>query len=84
MSVADWTIQYHARSGPLIAGGGGRLAPRRDVPAECPRAAAWCLFALSPGWSWLEDASDIAFAAQVSAAETEPGAVSSVASGKTS
>jgi hypothetical protein len=53
------------------------------IPAGAA-AAAWSLFALTPGWSWLEDASDIAFAAQVSAAETEPGAVSSVASGKTS
>ena len=53
------------------------------IPAGAA-AAAWCLFALSPGWSWLEDASDIEFAAQVSAAETEPDAVSSVASGKTS
>jgi hypothetical protein len=36
--VADRTIQCQARSGPLIAGGGGRLAPGRDIPAQCFRA----------------------------------------------
>jgi len=39
--VADWTIQRHARSGPLMAGGGRLLPSTRDIPAHCFRAPAW-------------------------------------------
>jgi hypothetical protein len=42
MSVADRPIQCHARSGPLMAGGGGRLStPGRGSPAQCFRTTAW-------------------------------------------
>jgi hypothetical protein len=41
MPVADWTIQCHARSGPLMAGGGRLLAPGCDILAQCFRAPAW-------------------------------------------
>jgi hypothetical protein len=47
-------------------------------------SAASSAFDLNPGWSWLDDASDIAFAAPVSAAEAEPNAVSLLARGETS
>ena len=40
MPVADWTIQRHARSGALMAGGGRLLGPGRDIPAQCFRAPA--------------------------------------------
>jgi hypothetical protein len=46
--------------------------------------AASSVFDLNPGCSCLDDASDIAFAAPVSAAEAEPNAVSLLARGKTS
>ena len=41
MPVADWTIQCHARSGPLTAGGGGRLASGRDILAQSLRVPTW-------------------------------------------
>jgi hypothetical protein len=41
-------------------------------------------FDLNPGCSWLDDPSNVAFAAPVSAAEAKPDAVSLLAGGKTS
>jgi hypothetical protein len=105
--VVDWTIHCHARSGPLMAGGGRPLAPGRDIAAQCFRAPGWrcrrisVLFVLvipvgvataasamsdlNPGGFWPDkDASDIVFAAPVSAAGAEPTAVSLLAGGKTS
>ena len=105
MPVADWTIQCHARSGPLMAGGGLLVTAGFDSLAECFRplawrcrpisafaawvipagvaSAAWPAFDLSCGTFWPGDAPNVAFAAPVSAAMAEPGAVSSLAGGKT-
>jgi hypothetical protein len=47
-------------------------------------SAASSAFDLNPGCSCLDDASDIAFAAPVSAAEAEPNPASLLAGGKTS
>ena len=41
MPVTDWTIQCHARSGALMAGGRRLLTPGRDTAAQCFRAPAW-------------------------------------------
>jgi hypothetical protein len=41
MPVADWTIQCHARSGPLMAGGGLLVTAGFDSLAECFRTPAW-------------------------------------------
>jgi hypothetical protein len=40
MPVADWTIQCHARSGPLMAGGGRLLAAGCEILDQCFRAPA--------------------------------------------
>jgi hypothetical protein len=47
-------------------------------------SAASSAFDLNPGWSWLDEALDVAFAAPVSVAEANPDAVSLLARGKTS
>ena len=40
MPVTDWTIQCHARSGPLMAGGGRLLAAGCEILDQCFRAPA--------------------------------------------